>query len=248
VASAPPVEQRRLLDLQASDATLDRLAAQRRTLPELAEIAEAERRVVALREQEVTLATELTDVSRGQSRLEGDVEQVRSRAARDQKRLDDGQVSSSRELENLQSEIASLRRRQEQLEEELLELMQGREDAETRLAGLRAQRAEAEEAYHAVVAHRDEAYARIDEEAEQVRARREALAPTLPADLVVLYERLRASNGGVGAAALVRHRCEGCHLELSGMDLSEVRVAAADEVLRCPECSRILVRTEESGL
>ena len=46
-----------------------------------------------------------------------------------------------------------------------------------------------------------------------------------------------------------RHRrCEGCHLEMSGSDLGDARAAAADDVLRCEECNRILVRTAESGL
>ncbi|MET1038460.1 MAG: C4-type zinc ribbon domain-containing protein, partial [Aeromicrobium sp.] len=31
-------------------------------------------------------------------------------------------------------------------------------------------------------------------------------------------------------------------------DLRELKAAPEDEVLRCPECSRILVRTAESGL
>ena len=53
---------------------------------------------------------------------------------------------------------------------------------------------------------------------------------------------------GVGAAALLRRRCQGCHLELSGADLMAVREAADDEVLRCEECGRILVRTDDSGL
>ena len=69
-----------------------------------------------------------------------------------------------------------------------------------------------------------------------------------PADLINLYERLRVQHGGVGAAALRRGRCEGCHLSLNTVDLNAIRAAAADEVLRCEECRRILVRTDESGL
>ena len=43
-------------------------------------------------------------------------------------------------------------------------------------------------------------------------------------------------------------RCEGCRLELSGSERSRVKAAAPDEVIRCEECRRILVRTNESGL
>jgi len=53
---------------------------------------------------------------------------------------------------------------------------------------------------------------------------------------------------GVGAAALRRGRCEGCHLSLNTVDLARIRAAPPDEVLRCEECRRILVRTPDSGL
>jgi hypothetical protein len=52
----------------------------------------------------------------------------------------------------------------------------------------------------------------------------------------------------VGAAALRRGQCQGCHLSLNTVDLNAIRAAAADDVLRCEECRRILVRTDESGL
>ena len=67
-------------------------------------------------------------------------------------------------------------------------------------------------------------------------------------DLVALYEKIRASSGGIGAAALRHRRCEGCRLELNQVDINRIRGAADDEVLRCEECRRILVRTAESGL
>ena len=63
-----------------------------------------------------------------------------------------------------------------------------------------------------------------------------------------MYEKLRASSGGVGAAALHRGRCEGCHLQLNTTDLNRLRDAPDDDVVRCEECRRILIRTDESGL
>ena len=57
-----------------------------------------------------------------------------------------------------------------------------------------------------------------------------------------------ASHGGVGAAELRARRCTGCQLDINAADLRVYAAAAADEVLRCEECSRILVRTAQSGL
>ena len=51
-----------------------------------------------------------------------------------------------------------------------------------------------------------------------------------------------------GAAAIRQRRCGGCQLELNAVDVARIKAAPADEVLRCEECSRILVRTPDSGL
>lgn len=64
---------------------------------------------------------------------------------------------------------------------------------------------------------------------------------------VAPYEKIRSANGGIGAAALRQRRCGGCQLELNPVEIQRIRVAPEDEVLRCEECRRILVRTPESG-
>ena len=66
--------------------------------------------------------------------------------------------------------------------------------------------------------------------------------------LLALYAKIREASGGIGAAELRQRRCGGCRLELNQLDLSSIRAAAADDVVRCEECRRILVRTPESGL
>jgi predicted nucleic acid-binding Zn-ribbon protein len=98
------------------------------------------------------------------------------------------------------------------------------------------------------VADRDEAIGVLDEERAAARSGRDELTSRLPADLVTLYEKIRASSSGVGAAKLHQGRCEGCRLELTPTDLARIRNAPEDEVLRCEECRRILVRVPESGL
>ena len=65
---------------------------------------------------------------------------------------------------------------------------------------------------------------------------------------LALYDRLRESKGGVAAALLRARRCAGCNLDLDHAEVATIRAAADDEVIRCDDCSRILVRTSESGL
>jgi predicted nucleic acid-binding Zn-ribbon protein len=245
---AAPDDQIRLLDLQDLDSTLDRLAHRRRTLPELAEIEELTARIDRLADDVVLLETEDSDLGREQAKVDGDVEQVRSRMERDQKRLDAGQVGSPKELENLQHEIESLHRRQGELEDVELEVMEKREAVQSRVDEIRREREQATATLSETEQRRDTTWAEIDAEAEKTTTQRKELAAALPSELVDLYEKVRGSSSGVGAAALRRGQCEGCHLQLNTTDLNRIREADADEVLRCEECRRILVRTADSGL
>jgi uncharacterized protein len=245
---ASPDAQLRLLELADIDAELTRLEHRRRGLPEHVELSRLEQRDRELRDELAVLQAQEGDLRREQTKAEADVEQVRTRIDRDRVRLDAGQVSSPRELENLQSEIESLHRRQSDLEEVVLDVMERQETTQSRLQAARAEREQVGADAAVAITSRDASLAEIGEQAGKAADRRAAVLADEPADLVDLYERLRVQHGGVGAAALRRGRCEGCHLSLNTVDLNDIRAAAADEVLRCEECRRILVRTDESGL
>jgi uncharacterized protein len=244
---ASPQSQLRLLELAELDAELARLDHRKHGLPEVAELARSQARTGELKDAMVVTETELGDLMREESRAERDVEQVRARIERDRARLDAGQVSAARELASLQSEIESLRRRQGDLEEIVLELMERREGLTSRLDELTAERDHLGIEMTAVAARRDAATSEIDEQVAKASGQRKQVAAEVPADLLKLYEQIRDARG-VGAAMLRAGRCEGCHLTLNKVDLNQIRSSAPDEVVRCEECRRILVRTPESGL
>jgi predicted nucleic acid-binding Zn-ribbon protein len=201
-----------------------------------------------LRDQIVVAETEQSDLARELSKAEGDVDQVRARAERDQQRLDAGQVSSPKELEGLQHEIATLARRQSDLEEIVLDVMERLESSQSRASELAAQQETARAKATELTALRDTTTAEIDADATQLSAQRNTQAGAIDAALITLYEKIREQQGGVGAAELRQRRCGGCRLELNNVEINELRDADPDEVMRCDECRRILVRTGESGL
>jgi predicted nucleic acid-binding Zn-ribbon protein len=243
---ADPKVQRRLLDLQAIDTALAQLAHRRRTLPELAELEALARELSALEDERVRAQVAVDDLDRDIARLEKDVDQVRARKSKDEDRLAAGS-GPARELEALQHELASLNRRQNDLEDAELEMMEQRETAQGVLDGVERRIAEARDRRVAAEQRRDESLGEIAKEEEFKRSARQPLAGDLPADLVALYDRIRTDTG-LGAALLTGARCGGCRLELSGADLARIRKADPDEVVRCEECRRIMVRTNESGL
>ena len=242
---AAPEAQRRLLDLQAVDTALAQLAHRRRSLPELAEIETISREISALADERARAQVAVDDLERDISRFEKDIEQVRTRKDRDKARLDAG--GALREIEGLQHEIATLNRRQSELEDAELELMEQKESADAALSSVQARLTDAEERRAAAEARRDAAYAEIEKEQEFKATSRGPLAADLPGDLVTLYDKIRTETG-LGAALVRSGRCGGCRIELYGADLARVKSAPADEVVRCEECRRIMVRTAESGL
>lgn len=245
---ADPSVQLRLLELQGLDSDLARLAHRRRTLPEIAEMRRLDGLVEALRDETVRSETEVSDLGRESAKFEREIEQVRARRDRDEERLSSGAITVAKQLQELEHEVATLKRRQGDLEDSELEVMERAEAAQARLDAVLAQRTTHLAARSEAETARDEVFSTIDADLTRIGDERTVLATTIPADLLALYEKLRAAEGGVGAGEITRGRCGGCRLDLMNNEKSAVRTAEPDEVLRHEECGRIMVRTAESGL
>jgi uncharacterized protein len=162
--------------------------------------------------------------------------------------MDKGLVTNPKDLERMQHELVSLDRRISELEDTELEVMEQLENAQAEHARLTERLVAIDERTGELTASRDTAAGDVTQESAQVADQRKVVADGVPDDLLAVYEKVRAQKGGVGAAALQARRCGGCSLELTASDLGTIAKAPLDEVLRCEECNRILVRTSESGI
>ncbi len=242
--NASPEHQRILLDVAELDRRIQQ-AERARTAP-----AQGPRINELVKErqaqlQELTALTGTRDDARTElARLESDVKTVEQRRNRDTERL--AASTSAKDAQALERELASLAKRIGDLEEMELEVMSRVEEAEAAVATQQAlidvTTAEGSE----LTAQAKAAVAAATTEHEQLRRDRAAVVAELPAELLADYTR-RASRG-IAVGLLRRGTCEGCRMMLSGTDLNQIRQAAPDSVLSCPECGAILVRTDESGL
>jgi uncharacterized protein len=238
---APLDQQRTLLELQTHDSAIDRLNHQRGSLPEHALVERLGTNLAAIDQLVAERQGELATVSREQTRLEDEVEMVRSKAQTEEARAISGRVTSPKELTSIQEEVASLHRRQAALEDDLLERMERHETLDAELAELasRRERLTAEQAE--VAKARDAALADIDRELEVQRSARKLLQPKVSEELLKLYEQIRARQGGIGAGALVGNTCQGCRTSLSRVDVNALRALPPERIKRCEHCRRILV-------
>ncbi|MGO1173468.1 MAG: zinc ribbon domain-containing protein [Actinomycetaceae bacterium] len=239
--TAPLVDQLRLLDLQDIDTALARLAHERRSLPVLAQIEALTGRADDLRDEHVLATSAAGDARRALTKANADVEQVRSRAARNQTRLDSGE-GLSRELLALQEEIAHLAQRQEVLEEAELEAMETAEAADARVASLDEQAGSVAADLVTLGEEREAAFARIDADIAAKKAERDELAAGLPDVLMDEYEYARRRTGGLGAVAVRGHRADAVAVDFSLAEQSMIDTAAEDEILVSEDHGYLLMR------
>jgi len=224
------------------------LRHQRETLPELAEIASLTTGRQELDDRRRDAQITVDDLTAEQVKVDADVEQVKSRRVRDQERMDQGLITSPKDLEHMQGELESLQRRITSLEDDELEVMARLEDAQRDLDSLTEQVVAADERLAALGTARDTRTKELDEDLRSVAEKRAPAVASIPDDLLALYDRLRGSKNGVAVGALRARECGGCRLSLDPAELAAIRAADPDEVIRHEECQRILVRTPESGL
>jgi len=235
--------QERLLALQQLDSDLIQIKHKTNTLPIAKQFDDVTKTLAAKRDLLVAANTERDDIKHELSRAEVDVEQVVTRIERDEKRLASGQ-GTPKELEQLQHELVSLGKRRAELEEVELEIMVRVEGVDSRIRELDVECKSLEAQLNELKIKKDDEISSLERSASSTIASRAELAPLIDSELLALYEKIRASGDGVGAAKLAGNQCLGCHLTMNAAELTRVKSLPDDEVVRCEECRRILIRLD----
>lgn len=226
-----------LLDLQEVDLQIDRLLERRRTLPELALYKDANRRRVEAEAARDEVAGRHRGTSLELDKAEGELEILEAKLSESETRLYAGGMSG-RETEHKRLEVSSLRGQQEALEERVLGFLDKREALDAELAeaekAIETARSEEQE-LEAVIAA---AWKEIDLELGRREARKAEIVPSIPSDLLELYDTLRETKEGVAVGRFEHGSCGGCHLALSAPEQSEAREY---DPPRCTHCRRIIV-------
>lgn len=234
-------DQRSVLDIQTFDFTTTSLKAKAAGLPEISAINSLQIKRDNARDLRIAAETELNDVKRELNRAETDVEQVVSRITRDEMRLGSG-TGAAKELEQLQHELISLAARRIDLEEIELEIMMRVDGINARITELSGEENNLTVEITNLEISKENALTIIFADLKAAADDRAKTAASVTPELIALYEKIRTSNSGTGAAALVGNQCKGCHLTLNTVELQRIAGLAEDEVVRCEECRCILVR------
>jgi predicted nucleic acid-binding Zn-ribbon protein len=150
-------------------------------------------------------------------------------------------VIAPREAEALQSEMKTLSDRRDAIDDQELESMEEMSDLEIKMAEHALSEAPMREAVAAGDAALGHAQSGISGDLESLGLRRESVRAEIPVEILAKYDHVRA-HLGVAVARLVGRRCEGCHIDLSPVEVDLVKAVPVDELAECPQCTRILVR------
>ena len=228
-----------LLQLQRVDSTIDRLQARLAHLPEQAALDALEAKAQELDAQIAERQAVFDDVSTRQRRLDFEVDTLVQKIKAESGRLYSGVVSNAKELQDISREVEALKRRKSVLEDNDLEVMEERDGVEKELEALTNERSSLAAQIERGRVARDEAAGETGLQLTGAEAERQRWVPRVDPQLLKVYDTIRASKGGVGAAAMVDGTCQGCHMRLPAQEAERVRTTGG--LVRCDECQRILV-------
>jgi len=238
---ASSAQQSHILELQFIDSEIMQANTKLKSLPEIEQLLHIDKRITSANEELAQVKAEADQIALELRRGEVDVETVTDRIKKDEARLSSGNATP-KELEQLQHEIESLKKRQVALEEIELEIMVRAEASSARVNTLTTDLSSLETLKSEINQRLATATTDINLLILSKTTARNEVVAKIEKPLLDLYEKIRASNGGIGAASLVAGKCNGCNLTINAVEMNRIKALAADELLRCEECRRILVR------
>ena len=234
-------QQGLILELQLLDNEIMQSNTKLKSLPEIEQLLHIEKRVTAANDELAVVRSESDQIALELRRGEVDVETVTDRIKKDEARLASGNATP-KELEQLQHEVGTLKKRQESLEEIELEIMIRSDAITSRSNTLTTDLASLQTLKDEISGRLKNATDEINKVIADKNTARNLVANQIEKPLLDLYEKIRGNGGGVGAAALVGNKCNGCNLAINAVEMERIKSLSKDELLRCEECRRILVR------
>jgi predicted nucleic acid-binding Zn-ribbon protein len=230
-----------LLAVQDYDTAITQLQHRRDALETKLGLAAVEAQLAALESERADAAGRRAALTTTQKELEQQIGVITERRSSIEQRMYAATSSSGRDLQAMNDEVKHLTERRAELEELELVAMLDQDPIDAELAALGQRRAPFEDQAEALRRQVASEAGEIDDQLAAAAQARSAEAALLPTALSDRYETLRARLKGTGAARLIKNRCDGCHLELSSVEVERIRGLSTGEVATCEQCGRILV-------
>jgi predicted nucleic acid-binding Zn-ribbon protein len=224
-----------IVQLQAID---DEAAALRAALDDVERRLRGSEELDAARRELAAAETAVAEAQREQRRVEGHIEGLSAKIDPEEKRLYDGSVKNPKELGSIQQELEQLKQRRSEFEDELLEILSRLDTFERdrlRTAKTVSQLEQIWEREQQNLKHESKRLADAIRTADQ---KRDVQKANVNPRSLHTYEEVRRKRGGNAIARIQGGVCGGCRITLP--DGLRRRIFAADTLVQCPNCERIL--------
>jgi uncharacterized protein len=196
-------------------------------------LAESEKREAELEEMKQTLRKK--SIALKDRDLE--VQKVVTQKKGFEKKLYGGESGNPKELSGWSSEIEALGKKQRSIEDEMLVLMEEIEQIEDEVKKAQDASVQKKEEYTTSEKEREANLKALEQEKENLRAKREKIIQAVDAPLLEKYNELQDHKDGVAIAKITKGICGGCFMTLSE---SQIKRVARRDLEFCGNCGRIL--------
>jgi uncharacterized protein len=229
-----------LLALQRIDSAVDQAKHRKANLAERARHQRATLEMATVEARAAALATQRAALEVQQNDLEARIDVASKRIVEIEKRLKI--LSTPREITALEHERENLSAQRSALEDTDLEVMELMEtiqrDSAVNVDETNAAQIELDEAATTLT----EAETSAEQELDVLGMQRAQSVAVIEAALLARYEWMRARLGGVAVATIEHGHCTGCRLQVAAGELDRIRAEAADALVACEQCGRLLAR------
>jgi uncharacterized protein len=156
------------------------------------------------------------------------------------------QTKKNEEYRALSNEIENCKKEIVHIEDKEIELMEQAEVAQKEVLAAQEVAAEAKKLVDGKLAELDAREKNLKAELARLESNRAELAAVVDDSTRSRYERLFKAKGNNVVVGIQHHSCGGCHMKLSRGTV--VACQAAQELVTCPNCGRILYFTRDMDL
>lgn len=241
---ASRADQLALVEIADFDSRIARLERENAKHPRRQELAALLNTIAAKAREKESAQSAYARAQEALKQAEQNTARMGETIAAKEAKLNSGVGLTSRDLLVLQGEIEAMRKDLNAASDSEFAALETSEAAAQRIAQIDASIAELDERVQSGTAELEKVVAQITSQAEQLRRERQALFSPLNDDLKRIYEHSRAS-GGYAVIAMYRNGATEAGVQLSPVEVAQIRALPEDEICLSQDYDAIVVRLEE---
>lgn len=171
-------------------------------------------------------------------KLEDQSETVQRQRKDYERRMYTGEITNSKELEQMQKKVVQLQKEEVRLEEQMLDMMLALDEVEEQESSLQEILEKERGRYQENRQAFEEQKQAFLEGIQEAREKIETMTSLVDKDVYETFSAIAQKAGGLGIVAVKGNLCGGCQVMVSARQLE--RVTGAEEMVICESCGRIL--------